>query len=485
MKKILLLIFLASCVNLFTQQIVVEPLQINSSLDDFSSPITKHSNEMYMTSERDGTQKIYKVERSGSNWRIVDEVSRDVNSGSHNGAVALTPDGQYMIFSAYEHNVPGSGRTDLYSARRIEGEWTDVQNLGVAINSEYWDSNPSLSSDGMTLYFASDRPGKGGTDLYYSQRTREGWTKAMPINSLNTASDELSPFIGADNNTFTFASNRSGGEGGYDIYFSKKSGDNFSSPRNAGNVINTSADEYFYVINPNTDFAYFSSSRQGGKGALDIYSAVPNPHPSDEVVFVSGIVRDAMTRAPLGSEIIITDLETGDETAYLRSDDETGEYFAVLQPGKEYSVTSERAGYVFYSERFKIPANISENDLKKDIFLNPIGSGKTRLLVFFDFDKASLKNESKPELQRVIDFLRKNPELKIELHGHTDDQGTNEYNDKLSTDRAKSVKKYLVDGGVQENRIVTKGFGKRDPLINSTTEVARAQNRRVEMVIVE
>lgn len=486
MKKIILILFFTITYLSLAQVVQVIELPINTSYDEFSSQTTRISSEMYISSDRDGKQKIYLVKRDGESWSVENSIGREVNSGSENGSVALTPDGQYMIFASYEHNVDGFGRTDLYSARKIEGEWTDIQNLGVAINSEYWDSQPSLSSDGKTLYFVSDRPGgKGGTDIYVSNRTREGWSQAVSVSSLNTDNDEMTPFIAADNSTFTFASNRGGSFGGFDIYFTRLRNGSFSTPSNAGNIINSPQDEYFYVVNPNTDIAYFTSSREGGKGALDIYSAVPNPHPSDDVVFVTGIVKDATDESPLGSEIIITDLASGEETAYLASDDETGEYYVVLQRGKQYSITSESPGYVFYSEKFEIPDKIETKIINKDILLNPIGSGKTRLLIFFDFDKSTLQNQSKPELERVIKFLNRNPELKIELHGHTDDQGATDYNDKLSKDRSNTVKEYLVRGGIENSRINTIGFGESQPLINEKTDSARAKNRRVEMVIVK
>ena len=134
----------------------------------------------------------------------------------------------------------------------------------------------------------------------------------------------------------------------------------------------------------------------------------------------------------------------------------------------------------YHWTKYKIVSQIT-----KDIFLNPIGEGKTRLLVFFDFDKSVLKDESKPELERMIRFLSNNEELKIELHGHTDDRGTDDYNDKLSMERASSVKDYLTNGGVETDRIIVRGYGKRKPLIDASTDEARARNRRVEMVVVK
>lgn len=487
MKNIstIIAIILASFSFVLAQNIKITPLEINSDADDFASSITKRAGEMYFTSNRSGDQNLYIAKMNNGKWAVRSKVGNEVNSGSQNGSATLTPDGQYMIFASYESDVKGAGRTDLYSARKVDGDWTDVQNLGMAINSEYWDSQPSLSSDGNTLYFVSDRPAdNGGTNIFYSQRTREGWSQAKELNSLNTDADEMSPSIAADGRTFTYSSNKSGGEGGFDIYFARLNEDfNSYNIENAGSVINTSYDEYFYVVVANTDMAFYSSSKPSINKNLNVYSVVPNPHLSDNVVFVHGIVSDVETKEPLGANIEITDLTTGTVVARLHSDDITGEYNAVLTGGRNYSITADKEGYLFYSENFNVPKKIMNQDIRKDIALSPIARGKTRLLIFFDFDKSTLQSESKPELARLKKFMNDNPSVNVELQGHTDDQGTDDYNLKLSSDRANAVKQYLEDAGVDGDRITTKGFGESQPLVQGTSDEARAKNRRVELVI--
>lgn len=488
MKKItitiiLLAIALVSNIAL-AQTVVVMPLGINSKTDDFSSAITLRSYEMYITSERDGNQEIFKATRSGDTWTIEKALGSDINSGKQTGTAALTPDGQYMVFAAYEHSVSGQGRTDLYSARKVKGKWTDVQNLGIAVNSPHWDSQPALSSDGINLFFVSDRPSQNkGTNIFYSQRTREGWTKAREVNFVNTDANEMSPYLAADNKTFTFSSDREGGKGGFDIYFAKIDEFKVTNIKNAGNVINTQYNEHFYVVEANSDIAYFSSDKPTGKGGFDIYTAIPNPHKSDDVVFVHGIVRDEITKDPLGSEITISDIGSGRRVATLRSDDLSGEYSVVLTAGRNYSITAERDGYIFYSENFNIPNKINQTDIEKDIDLSPIIGGKTRLLIFFDFDKSTLQDESMPELQRLVRFLEKNPDLNFELHGHTDNVGDANYNLNLSKERANTVRDYLVKSGIDANRIKTQGFGMTKPKVENKDDKSRALNRRVELVI--
>ncbi|MFN3196377.1 MAG: OmpA family protein [Chlorobiota bacterium] len=488
MKRItkIIALFIMSFAFASSQNVIVSPLNVNSDSDDFSSGLTVRGNEMYFTSEKPGEQKIFRAVYENGDWKIVQTAGDKVNSGEQNGAPTLTPDGQYMVFASYENDVDGEGRTDLYSARKIDGKWSDIQNLGIAINSEYWDSQPSISSDGMTLYFSSDRPAsKSGTNIFYSKRTREGWSQAKELESVNSNSDEMSPFIAPDNKTFTMSSNRSGGEGGFDIYVAKvNSSMNTYDFKNAGSAINTEYDEHFYTIAVNTDMAFFSSNKPAGKDGYNIYSAVPNPHLADNVVFVHGKVTDAITSLPLGSNISIYDLENGDLVANLNSDDITGEYSVVLTANRNYSITAEKEGYLFYSENFNIPKEIKTKDIEKDISLSPLKEGKTRLLIFFDFDKSSLKDESKPELTRLVRFLNSHPDVKIELHGHTDSSGDEDYNQKLSQDRANSVRQYLYDNGIQSGRIGTKGFGESMPLVKQDTESANAMNRRVELVIV-
>ncbi|OGU39788.1 MAG: hypothetical protein A2X61_10485 [Ignavibacteria bacterium GWB2_35_12] len=490
MKKIYLLLFILIASSfLFAQQKKIDIIsaEFNSSSDDFAPSLTQHGRMIYFTSDRDDGQKVYVVERTSDGWTVPEELEGDVNDGEQIGSVAVTPDGQFMVFAAYEAGKEGLGRTDLYSARRVNGEWTDVQNLGPNVNSPDWDSQPTLSSDGSTLYFASDRQGgKGESDIYVSTGTRGGWSKAVNIGSpVNSASNEMSPVIAADNKSMTFASDKDGGMGGYDIYITKNHGGSFTAPFNPGEPINSSSDEFFYIAKANSDIAYFSSDRPGGAGGLDIYMAVPNPYGSEAVVLVQGTVQDAITNQPLGSNITVTDLRSGKKVADLRSDDVTGNYYVVLQPGKTYSITSQRDGYLFYSDRYEVLPTETGHEETKNIYLSPLESGNTRLLVFFDYDKSDLKDESIPELERVIEFLRANPEIKIQIEGHTDDVGSDEYNNKLSNERANSVKSYLINAGIEANRIKAVGYGKKQPLKKETTDEGRAMNRRVAMRILK
>ncbi|MBK8911645.1 MAG: OmpA family protein [Chlorobi bacterium] len=483
-KFFLLLAAIAATASVHGQ--TVTSLNMNTTRDDFASTFAGNSRVMYLTSRSNGNQRVFTAERNSSGWGAITEIP-ELSEGDENGTVTLTPDGQLMIFSSLDNPVDGQGRTDLYSAQKINGVWTNIQNLGPEINSEYWDSHPYLSSDGRTLYFASDRPGGSGkVDIYISRYVNGKWGVATNAGTtINTADDDLSPSVAPDNKTFYFASNRPGGQGGFDLYTAKASNSGFSGLKNMGSPINSAADEYFYTALSTADRAFFSSNRSGGAGGLDIYLVSPNPFPSEAVVNVHGVVSDATTKAPLGSTITITDLKTNQQVARLRSDDINGEYFATLVAGREYSITAERNGYLFYTERYEVPTSGLSQDIEKDITLSPIAGGMVRLMVLFDYDKSDLLPESVSELERLAEFMQSNPDMRISLEGHTDDQGTDDYNDALSQRRAAAVRQYLLDAGIEGARMETKGFGKRKPLVSGTSDQARRTNRRVEMRVIQ
>jgi len=483
--RVLTFLLLMGCTVASAQTVRIEPLDNNTAYDDFAPAYTNHGRVIITTSDVDGKgQRLRTMERTSGGWTSLTALLGDVNDATHSGSTTLTPDGQFMIFASYENDVDGLGRTDLYSSRKINGKWKEVKNLGAPINSAAYDAHPTLSSDGRTLYFISDRPGGNGeTDIYVATSDGSAWSAPKLVAGLNTSSSEMSPVIGSDNRTLYFSSNRPGGAGGFDVYVAKVSAGVATDIRRIGDPINTASDEMFYNALPNSDQALFS--RTMANGLYDNFLAVPNPFPSEPVVLVEGIVSDVKTKEALGANITVTDLATGKKVASLKSDDQSGQYYVTLTPGRIYSITASTPSYVFHSERYEVPPGSKGSTIKKDIGLFPIEGGEGRLLVFFDYDKAELKSESVPELERVIELLRENPNVRLRFDGHTDDQGSDDYNDKLSERRAQSVRDYIAAGGITATRMEAKGFGKRAPMAQGVSDEARAMNRRVEMKVVK
>ncbi len=476
-------------------EVQVSFLPINSSNDDFAPAVIRGGEYMIFTSTRSGPfggsgdQRIWIAQRSTGGWAEPVSANEALSHATHSGSATLTPDGNYMIFAAYEWEYPDgvSGvvteRTDLFSAERIGGEWGNVKNLGPSINSSAWDTQPALSQDGRLLFFASDRPGgRGGSDIYVSRLTASGWSAPENLGDpINTPLDDVTPTYAPDGKTLFFASKGHGGAGGFDLFAAKGGSDlgkGWRTVENMGTPINSTFDEYYFVSIPNSKNGYFCSDREG---SIDIFTAFPNPYPPEALVTVSGVVIDRKSRQPVGANITVTDLSSGEVVASYRADDKTGDYYVILTKGRRYSITAEAPDYIFYSDDYSVPPDVQGKDLKKDIELSRTTGGTTRLLVFFDFDKAELKNESRPDLDRATEFLKSNPNVRIEIAGHTDSVGVDSYNQKLSQQRAEAVQQYFVSKGVEAGRMKAKGYGEAQPIADNSTDEGRARNRRVEM----
>lgn len=464
------------------------PVPLNSSEDDFDLQVLRARPEAYFTSTREsgvGRQDVYHIGVGAINEPEGNVISvAELNTSENEGCATFTPDGLTMIFAAASRE--GSlGSSDLYQADLVGGRWTNVRNL-TALNTAYWESHPSLSADGRTLYFVSDRPGGlGGQDIYVATRIGDNWTAPQNLgSSINTKGHEASPFIAADGKTLYFSSKGRSGLGGFDVYVSRNVGGVWTEPENAGTPINSTSDDLFYTAELGTQHAFISSNRDSTLGGLDIFSVEPNPFASGGVTIVRGTVRDAVTRAPLGADVTITDLQSGESVARFRSNDSTGEYLVVLQPGGRYSITAEAPAYLFYSDLYEVERK-SDVTLQHDIDLSPSLTGKTRLLVFFDFNSATLKNESIPDLNRAVQLLKDLPSNRVRVSGHTDSVGSAEFNLKLSQDRAVAVRQYLIQHGIDGSRIEAIGMGETMPIATNDTEEGRALNRRVEFQLMK
>ncbi|MBR9974927.1 MAG: PD40 domain-containing protein [Bacteroidetes bacterium] len=459
----------------------VSPL--NSSDNDFAPMLLGNGRIMYFTSDREGDQNIYTAMQGGGNWEQVQEAGPELNTSGDEGGTTVTPDGHWMVFTGCDRD-DSFGDCDLYIAEYVDGSWRNVKNLGPNVNSPAWDSQPTISPDGLMLFFVSERPGGlGGTDLWMTKRSFGGdWSPAVNLGrTVNTTGDEFAPHIAADNATLYFSSDMHPGIGGQDVYRSKRAGSGWSSPQHLGTPVNSEYDDYFCSLKLNSEDMYFSSNRGSSGGDLDVFLAIPNPLPPGAVTTVIGSVTDSQNGTPIEATLTVRDIQSNEILSSFRSDANDGSYVVVLQPGRTYVITAEAPEYLFYSDRFDVPADSKNNSVRKDVKMT---RDLVRLLVYFDFDKATLQPTSAVDLDRAVEWLKANPSVKVELAGHTDNVGAKDYNKKLSRERAQSVLDYLVSKGVAPQRLAAQGFGMEQPITTNDTEEGRAMNRRVEFRVV-
>lgn len=425
-------------------------------------------------------------------WKPAISLGPPLNTHSNEGAHSISPDGRYFFYTGCERKE-GYGSCDLYVSEKQGNRWAAPVNFGPVVNSEKWDAQPTISADGQTLVFVSGRAGgKGLADLWMSKKAaNDQWQ--TPVNmgdSLNTEFDEYGPFLHPDGKTLYFTSSGHPGMGGKDIFYSKKKADgNWSKPINIGYPINTKADEIHMIVSADAKKGYFSSDREGGFGKKDLYyfdlyeGAQPQP-----VTFLKGKVRDKKTANFLEASFEIIDLTTGETRALSRSDKQTGEFLVSLPAGSNYALNVSAPGYLFYSENYNLGKSLKPTDVfEVDIQLNPIETGQAIVLknIFFETGSFELKKESQIELNKLVEFLSKNATLIIEIGGHTDNVGNDQANLLLSENRAKSVVDFLVSKGITTNRLQAKGYGEIIPKGDNATEKGREENRRTEFRIVK
>jgi outer membrane protein OmpA-like peptidoglycan-associated protein len=359
------------------------------------------------------------------------------------------------------------------------------------VNSDKWDSQPSISADGSTIYFVSDRPGGyGQTDLYVVKRNPFGdWAVPMNLGSVvNTPFHEYSPFISPDGKTLYYSSFGHPGFGDLDLFVTVFENSEWSMPRNLGAPLNSSGDDRYFTIGGSGEVGYFASNRAGSVGRQDLYEiAIPEDMRPQPTVVVSGTVTSVDTGEPLGAWVLVEDLQNGDLVATYKSNQASGQYLVVLPAGRDYSVSATREGFFFYSQRFTVADDARYQEITRDIPLSPIAEGATVVLnnVFFETGSAELSPESRFELGKVVDLMTQNPTVVIEVGGHTDNVGSEETNMRLSHNRAMSVREFLVGAGVPEARVEAKGYGETNPVASNETDEGRQANRRTEIIIIE
>lgn len=470
---------------------------INSKEQEYLPVLTADEETVIFTRQVNGNEDFYKSSRKSGSWDKSVYLSKNINTDTYNeGAQYISPDGMYLFFTGC-NRPDGLGRCDIYVSRREGKDWSKPFNIGAPVNTSGWESQPSLSADGHTLYFTSTRPGgRGGYDIWKSDLKSDGsWTNPVNLGpNINTAYDEQSPFIHPDGQTLYFSSNGWPGLGNKDIFISRKDtsadlseGLNWGKPENLGYPINTFGEESSMTIAGNGKTAFFASDKPGGFGGLDLYSfELPVNLRPKPVTYVKGKVFDKKTNEPLTARIRITNLKSGKAIYDDSNDDGSGEFLVSLMAGQNLALSADKEGYLFYSEHFSLDKpNSADKPFILSVPLQKLEVGGVVALrnVFFETNKYELLPESKTELQQLINFLTLNPELSIEIQGHTDNVGDENVNLLLSENRAKSVYNYLTGNKVNSSRLTVKGYGESKPVEDNSTEEGRQKNRRTEFRI--
>ncbi|MFH1005238.1 MAG: OmpA family protein [Bacteroidota bacterium] len=506
--------------------------EINSSNPDYGPVISADESVMMFTSRRENTtgggidmndqmyyEDIYVSTNENGKWSLAKNMGKTVNtSNRHDATVALSADGQ-KLFIYLDDMTRGSG--NIYECEQRGELWEEPKKMNDNINTKFHESSASLTSDGNTFYFVSNKEGGFGEhDIYKSiwDTKKKKWGEAENLGpTINTSYGEESVFIHPDGKTLFFSSEGHQTMGGFDIF--KSIWDNnkkkWSTPENIGYPINSPDDDIDFVLSASGKHAYFASFKPDGYGEKDIYMITfitpKNPVlntednllasltepikenviakqvavPVVQVSILKGNVFDVLTKQPLEAEIELVDNQLNQVIATFKSNSSSGKFLVSLPAGKNYGIAVKKEGYLFHSENFDIPITAAYQEYVKDIGLKNIAVGSKIVLknIFFDFDKATLRSESTAELERLIKFLTDIPSMKIEISGHTDSKGADEYNMKLSQSRAQSVVDYVTQHGIDKNRITAKGYGETRPIAGNDTDEGRQLNRRTEFEI--
>ncbi len=501
---------------------------INSADDDYKPVFSSSYDRMYFTTRRgrDGTdkrnerdnkfnEKIYiSYSTNDSLWGLAQNIGEPVNTKKNSAALLLTDDDETL----YIYHGDEDGGVVFYSYY-IDGSWIKPKKFKSKLNSGYHESSVSVTADRQNLYFISSRlkGSQGGLDVWLSKKDEKGkWQDPVNLGPpVNSPYNEEAIFLADDEKTMFFSSDRPSSMGGYDVFKTSLGEDgNWSEPVNLGYPINSSDDDLFYVVLDSLT-AFISSIREEDNvGLMDIYRLqyLPEPLPEpvdttpeiieppvevivplvvipkpDPTVKIYGRVQDASDSTALQGMVEIIDMEENKIVATTISSREDGSYSLKLKRKDSYGVEVNSSGYMFYLDIMQITADTSVREIQRDFTLNKIKVGEKIVLenIFFEFNKSTLSPESFTELDRAADFMDNNPELRIEISGHTDNVGSADYNQRLSESRAKAVVEYMVSKGIDNSRMEYAGYGFEQPITTNDTEEGRATNRRVEFKVIE
>jgi OOP family OmpA-OmpF porin len=499
--------------DLLSKGLVVERLDtnVNSDFSEYNPMLSPDGKTLYFSRKnhpenvggtRDKEDIWYSELNPDGTWSLAKNIGPQFNNSQPNfvNTVAATPDGKAVVLLlGNKYLDKGKMVAGVSISTNRGGSWSDPKPIEIENDYNYNEkANYFLANTRKSLLMSVEREDtQGGRDLYVSfEKNDSTWTEPLNIGKvINTVGEETAPFLASDDKTLYFSSNGFSGYGGSDVYMSKRLDDtwtNWSSPENLGPDINTKLDDLFFNIPSTSEFAYYSRGITADNS--DIFRVkMPMFMSPDPIVIVKGKLIDSKTGKPIGAKIIYERLSDGKEVGVTYSNPETGEYEIHLPGGQQYGFRAEAKDHLSESQNLDLRGFTKDGVLAgKDITLAPIevalvevNAQITLNNIFFDFDKAILKSESFPELNRIVTLMNEKSTLEVEIAGHTDPIGTGEYNMGLSERRAKSVTRYLVSKGISEKRITTSYFGETRLIDTTNTQEGNRKNRRVEFKILK
>ena len=500
--------------------------ELNTPFNDFGPSVSTDGGEIIMTSDRPNghtpnaagsyDKDIYSASFSDGKWSKPNPLKGGVNTTSDDISNNLSYDGTKMLL-----HREIDGQYDIFESSLSGLNWTAPVEMPFQISSPKANEvYAAYSEDGWSIYFGRDNEGReNGFEIMYSSmqsKIQKNYMAAQMISTVNSKFNEGPIYITLDGETMYIASEGGDSYGGYDIFVSERTQGTWSKPVNMGYPINTPYDDFFFSSTANGKYAYIASNRDGGQGGYDIYKVTfwgpeKNPVSSIEDYLLASIVNpikdnsiestvdvnkksftvfkgmtiDAMTKKPVQAEIDITDNVTGKVIETFTTNSATGKFIITLASGKNYGIAVKAEGYLFHSENFDIPKGAADNLVNKVIELKNIAVGSKIALrnIFFDTGKSTLRAESNAELDRLVKLMKDVASLKIEISGHTDNTGSASLNATLSQDRAQAVVNYLKAKGISGDRMTAMGYGSSKPVASNSTDDGRQQNRRTEFEI--
>ena len=500
--------------DLLSKGLVTERLDetVNSEFTELNPILTPDGKTLYFSRKNhpgnvggvnDKEDIWYSELGADGKWTLAKNMGPQFNNELPNFVNAVstaTPDGKSVIMllgNKYLEN--GKMLAGISMSNNINGSWSNPTAVEIENDYNYNEkANYFLANTRKSLLMSIEREdSRGGRDLYVSLSKNDSlWAEPLNLGLIvNTSGEETSPFLATDDKTLYFSSNGFSGYGGSDIYMSTRLDDtwtNWTEPKNMGPDINSKLDDLFFNIPASSEFAYYS--RGITEDNTDIFRVkLPVFNSPEPVIIVKGILIDSKTGKPIGAKIIYERLSDGKEVGIVYSNPETGEYEIHLPTGHIYGVRAEAEGHISSSQNLDL-RNIAKGSTvqHKDITLDPIEIARiepdatiTLNNIFFAFNKATLKPESFPELDRIVDLMKKEKTMTVEISGHTDSTGPDDYNMWLSEWRANAVAKYLTQKSIKKNRVAVTFFGETKPTVSNDTKTGRDKNRRVEFKIIK